>query len=163
MTALVLSIAVGLALGSDVKTEYKRSVDLNSLRRFALRDQPVNPIDTGKGPANSQERMREALVTELDARGFQYVPVENADFLVSLSVEEAGTEDGARSYAHSGSRLGDRGQGTIVVELFDPGNQLIWKGRISGTAKMDQSARELDAARKLVNRFLKDMGQNPTY
>jgi hypothetical protein len=53
----------------------------------------------------------------------------------------------------------------IAVEFFDVTNrQLIWRGRINAQVHaLDQSGWEVDNAKALVNRFLKDIDRELSY
>jgi hypothetical protein len=170
-TGVVLLLIGLFSHASHVKSEYHPSGDVSNLKRFALQDHAVAGSDAAIPDAAYNERLRLALVTELDANGFQFVPAANADFLVSChtsNVAEANgqsDESGKGKAEHFLDRVtgvfssGHKDQGSTVVEFFDLNNTLIWRGQLDGKVVMDKSGSELDNIRELIGQFLKDVGQ----
>jgi Domain of unknown function (DUF4136) len=179
LSAIVMAmlLTTGVALGinvKNVKTELKRPLDLRNVKRFAVRN-PTLPGNAAALPASLyEERLREALVAELDAQRFQFVPADNADFLVSCYASDTENITAESDvYPQDETTAGSLGpnallpdrhrRGSIVVEVFDLDQKLIWRGRIDRLVKVDPSGSELDQTRVLVDRFMTDMGQKPSY
>jgi hypothetical protein len=174
-TVLILFLAMGVAFGGRAKCAENQSVDLSKLKRFAL----WGPIATQNGGADrwneAEQHLRAGVASELDARGFQNVPDENAEFVVSCYVAEFDGSVPASDYDrnprtgffdHTLKLItgGQPRQGWVVVELLLPGDpHVIWRGQVKGVVGIDNSGREVDSGRELVNRLLKDMGQKLSY
>ena len=168
---LVLSLMLtgGMAFGMNVKTDYDRSFDFGKLRTFTFREQ--RRLDGNVLQRNTlvDNRIREALKSDLESRGFRYQPDGRADFVIAYYARERERAEvepigygmpyrwrwgwGPTVWTHYYT------QGSVVVDFIEPGsNQLIWRGRVTDTVNgLDQSDKQIDkGARELVKHFAKD-------
>jgi hypothetical protein len=173
-TCILLSsmLVFGSAFGMNVKTDYDKSFDFGKLRTFAFREQ--NRPDGSVLQRNTlvDNRIREALRRDLEARGFRYQPDGPADFVVAYyaretekaELEPVGYGMPLRWRRGWGPRVWTRDytQGSLVVDLIEPANnQLIWRGRVTDTVTgLDQSEKQINkGADQLVKHFAKDEGK----
>lgn len=158
--------------GINVKTDYDKSVDLNRLRTFTFKDQRRPDGNLLQGNTLVDNRIRDALRRDLEARGFRYEPNGQTDFVVAYyarQTEKADVEPLGYGMPHRwrwgwGPAVWTRyyTQGSLVVDFIDPSsNQLIWRGRATDTVKgLDQSEKEISkGADRLIKHFVKDSGK----
>lgn len=164
----VISVA-GIAYGMNVKTDYDRSFDFGKLKTFAFRDQQRPDGNLLARNSIVDNRIREALRRDLEARGFRYQPDGQADFVIAYYARERQqAEVGPIGYGMPfrwrwgwgpGVWTNYYTQGSIVVDLIEPAsNQLIWRGRATDTVNgLDQSEKQINkGVKKLVKDFAKD-------
>ena len=169
LTVLSLMLVSGIAFGMNVKTDYDRSFDFGRLKTFAFADQ--KRVDGSLLQRNTlvDNRIRDALVRELVARGFRYRPDGQADFVIAYYArerEQAEVEPLGYGMPHRwrwgwGPGVWTRyyTQGSVVVDFIEPtSNQLIWRGRVKDTVNgLDQSDKQINkGAKELVKHFEKD-------
>jgi len=166
---LSLMLVSGIAFGMNVKTDYDRSFDFGRLKTFAFKDQRRPDGNLLQRNTLVDNRIREALKRDLEARGFRYQPDGPADFVIAYyarereraEVEPIGYGMPYRWRWGWGPRVWTRyyTQGSVVVDFIEPGsNQLIWRGRVTDTVNgLDQSDKQIDkGAKELVKHFAKD-------
>jgi len=154
------------AFGMNVKTDYDRSFEFRKLRTFSFEEQNR---PAGRISSLEDKRIRDAIRSDLEARGFRYQPDGPADFMVAYyarerekaEVEPLGYTMPLRWRWGWGPRVWARyyTEGSLVVDLIDPGNnQLFWRGRVTDTVKgLEQSEKQIDKGTdQLVKRFVKD-------
>jgi len=175
MKAFRISILLGLmlttsiAFGMHTKTDYDRSFDFHKLRTFAFKDQYRRDGSVLKENGIVDRRIKDALIRDLEARGFRYAPEGQSDFQIAYYARERErAEIEGSGYAMPrrwrwgwGPDLWTRyyTEGSVVVDFVDSNsNQLFWRGRVTDTVKgLGQSDKQIDkAANKLVNDFVKD-------
>lgn len=168
MMISLLLVAVN-AFGMKVKTDYDRAFDFGRLRTFAFADQRRPNGSLLQRDALENDRIRAALIRDLDKHGFRYEPTGQADFLIAYYARDTErTEIEPVGYGMPyrwrwgwgpGVWARDYTQGSVVVDFIDPGrNQLVWRGRVTDTVKgLNQSEKQIDkAADDLVKHFAKD-------
>ena len=166
---LTMMLAVGIAFGMNVKTDYDRAFDFHKLKTFAFREQKRPDGNLLQRNTLVDNRIREALRRDLEARGFRYQPDGQADFVIAYyarereraEVEPIGYGMPYRWRWGWGPGVWTRyyTQGSVVVDFIEPaGNQLIWRGRVTDTVNgLEQSDKEIDkGAKALVKHFVKD-------
>jgi hypothetical protein len=83
---LTVMLSCGMAYGSNVKTDYDRSFDLGRLRTFTFRSDWRSDRRTSNTLVD--KRIEDALIRDLEARGFRYQPNGPADFVVAYYARE---------------------------------------------------------------------------
>jgi hypothetical protein len=160
--ALVLCLTTGVVNASKikVKTESKGTIDLGKMHRFAITEPNSIRPDLTNGTMTPEFRIRTGLISELDARGFEQVPAEYADFLVTCSVSYRYSVD-----SNKVDRKNQPKHGEVAVEFFDATDKRsLWRGQVTTTVHgLDESGWEVDGTRALINSFLKDMGVKLLY
>jgi hypothetical protein len=169
LVVLNLMLAVGIAFGVNVKTDYDRAFDFGRLKSFAFKEQTRPAGNLLQRNALVDNRIRDALKRELEARGFRYQPDGQADFVVAYYARERErTEIEPIGYGMPNRWRWGWGpgvwtryytQGSVVVDFIEPtSNQLIWRGRVTDTVNgLDQSENQINkGAKELVKHFVKD-------
>ena len=165
LTCLCLMLATAAAYGMSVKTDYDRNYDFGRLKTFAFKDQRRPAAD----PLVA-DRIRDALRSQLEARGFRYQPDGQPDFLVAFyarAKEKVEVEDVGYGFPHRwrwgfGPTIWTRNyvEGSMIVDFIDPQtNQLIWRGIATDTLHTGPKKSEEQinkGADELVKRFLKE-------
>jgi len=171
-TLLSLMLTSGIAFGVNVKTDYDRSFNFGKLRTFAFEDQKRPDGSLLQRNTLVDKRIRDALIRDLESRGFRYEPSGQADFLIAdyarqreaVEVDPIGYGMPYRWRWGWGPGVWTRyyTQGSVVVDFIEPANnQLIWRGRVTDTVKgLDQSEKQIDkGVDHLVKQFAKDSGE----
>jgi hypothetical protein len=161
---LGLLMTASMTYGMKVKTDYDRTFDFGRLKTFAFKDQIRHNENT-----LVDKRIREALIRDLESRGFVYTPNGQPDFLVayySSERERVQLNDVGYIMPHRwrwgwGPNIWTTyyTQGSVVVDFVDrASNQLVWRGSFTDTVKgLDQSDKQIDnGVSGLVKHFLKD-------
>ena len=169
LIVLSLMLVGGIAFGMNVKTDYDRSFDFGRLKTFAFTDQKRRDGNLLQRNTLVDNRIREALKRDLEARGFRYQPDGQPDFVIAYyarereraEVEPVGYGMPFRWRWGWGPRVWTRyyTQGSVIVDFIEPTrNQLIWRGRVTDTVNgLDQSDKQIDkGAKGLVKHFVKD-------
>jgi len=158
--------------GIRVTTDFDPSANFAAFRSYAwLPDTPQQPGDPRLHNALVDGRVRSAVERALAARGFQKVPTENADFLVTyhLGLEtRMDVQTIHRSHGYS-SRTWHRRHstqtivteyemGTLLLDVLDPTRGLVWRGSANARVRerSDPAQRESrinDAVQKILDRF----------
>src|SRR5262245_26602948 len=81
-------LTTGVAFGMHTKTDYDRSFDFHKLRTFSFKDQYRPDGSVLKENALVDRRIREALIRDLESRGFRYAPDGQADFQIAYYARE---------------------------------------------------------------------------
>jgi len=161
----LLLVAVG-AQAAKVKVEYKDAAYFQGLKKYAWAREPL--VKTGRtvGPdlAGLDRVVRAAVDRELAAKGFEKVPVDEAEVTVDYSVGTAGVVD-SKATGESGVPGSSMGEGSYVraysegmlsVVFLDPAaNRMMWRGWASAVlSNPDKLRPQVDkAVRKLMKRF----------
>ena len=166
---LGLLMITGVAFGMSVKSDYDRAFPFGQLKTFAFKEQDRRDGNLLKENTLVDKRIREALIRDLEERGFKYAPDTKPDFLIAYyarerektEVEDVGYGMPRRWRWGWGPTIWTNyyTQGSIVVDLIDPrDNQLIWRGRVTDTVKgLDQSDKQINkGVDELVKHFVKD-------
>jgi len=170
---LGLMLTGGIAFGMNVKTDYDRSFDFGRLKTFAFADQRRPDGTLLQRNTLVDNRIRDAIRRDLEARGFRYQPDGQADFLIAdYARQRERAEVDPIAYGMPGRWRWGWGpsiwtryytEGSLVVDFVEPANnQLIWRGRVTDTVKgLDQSEKQIDkGVDQLVKHFAKDSGKS---
>jgi hypothetical protein len=143
---LALLVALQGCATVKVRTDFDSEVDFSGLRSFAWLEPPEFP---GAHPFQDntllRKRVREAVIRELTSKGFEELPQEQADLLVTyhVTIDESTRHHSypaGVSYAygyrghvigidHHGGYSESFQQGTLILDLIEPpGMQLRWRG-----------------------------------
>lgn len=169
---LSLLLTAVAAYGVTVKTDYDKDYEFGKLKTFAFKDQSRSNSDPLRTNTLLDNRIKDALRNQLEARGFQYAPDGNADFLVSYfasSMEKLNVEDFGYGFPRRwrwgfGQRIWTNYYtvGSVVVDFVDPANrQLIWRGIASQTVSgLNPSDKQVSkGVDELLKHFVKDAGE----
>ncbi len=164
LMALSLLLVTGSAFGMKVKTDYDRSFDFGRLRTFAFEDQRRPDGSLLQRDTLENKRLRDALIRDLEKRGFRYQSDGPVDFGIAYyahdrertEIEPVGYGMPYRWRWGWGPSVWTRyyTEGSVVVDFIDPGsNQLIWRGRATDTV------RGLDALTSWSNTLQRTVGR----
>jgi hypothetical protein len=160
------------AYGVTVKTDYDKDYDFGKLKTFAFKEQSRSTSDPLRADTLLDNRIKDALRSQLEARGYQYATDGNPDFLVcyfASSMERQNIQDFGYGFPRRW-RWGFGPQiwtnyytvGSVVVDFVDPSSkQLIWRGiasqTVSGISPSDkQVGKGVD---DLLKHFVKDTSE----
>ena len=153
---LGLVLCVGLSISCSsirVNIDFDPSVDFGAFRTYAwLPDPPAHAGDPRLHNALIDGRVRNAVNRELQARGFEEVSLESADFHITyyLGLEtriDVQTIHRSFNYHHRSWTGPGRTEiivreyevGTLLLDILDPGERsLLWRG--SGNARVRESS-----------------------
>jgi hypothetical protein len=169
LAGLSLMLTAVVAYGVSVKTDYDKDYDLGKLKTFAFKEQSRSSKDPLSTNSLLDNRIKDALRSQLEARGYQYAQDGNADFLVcyfASSMERQNIQDFGYGFPRRW-RWGFGPQiwtnyytvGSVVVDFVDPSSkELIWRGiasqTVSGVNPSDkQVSKGVD---DLLKHFVKD-------
>ena len=153
----------------QVRTDYDPQADFSRLRTFAW----ASPVQEKTGDLRIDsplldERIRRAVESTLQARGFEKAAPRTADFVVAyhLSLEQrldVRTMDsyygyrryGAWGYGGTQTTVSQYEQGTLIIDVADARAQrLVWRG--SGSRRVSQSS-DPEKATENVNRAVQEI------
>ena len=164
----LLAIMIGVmgvsAAAQSVQTDYDRSFRFSDLKTFSFVDQRRVATDPLAPDTLNDGRIRNGLESQLTANGFK-VQNEKSDFVIAyyvttknkLNVQDVGYGP-PRWFGSRDIRVNQYSEGTLMVEFIDAkSNQVIWRGRASGTLEMKGVDKKISkSVEKLVKQFLKD-------
>ena len=160
---VVLVLAVGCSTARrtaelQVRTEHEAGTDFSHWQTFRIASAAPDQHDRTSYP-HLQRMVREALVAELEARGYQHADDGGTDFRVAFDLVFSGTtmRDGLDSTygTDTGPVESTRGKptATLTVKMLHPGtSQVLWQGEMGGV-EIDAVNPELQL-RKAVRRVL---------
>jgi len=169
LAGLGLLLTAAVTYGS-VKSDYDRDFDLGKLKTFTFNAQNRSDKDPLRTDTLLANRIENAVRSQLEARGFQYAPDGNADFLVSyfasskerLNIQDFGYAMPRRWRWGFGPNIWTSYYtvGSVVVDFIDPSSQqLIWRGiaseTVSGVNPSDKQVNK--GAEGLTKHFVKDV------
>jgi hypothetical protein len=149
---LVLSALALACSGIKVDSDYDPSADFSQLRTWAWLPQAGQPDDSGPDNALLDSRIRAAVKSELDAKGYTLSTSGTPDFQVAYHLSVAGkleVDTLYRRHRGTGLRIGggrvgwdyarthvrEYDEGTLLLGVLEPGSgALLWWG--SGVAIM---------------------------
>jgi hypothetical protein len=121
-----------------VRTEYQAGTEFSQWKTFRIASDPPGPHDASSYP-HLQKMVREALVAELEARGYQRADDGSTDFRVAFDLVFSGTtvRDGFDSThgVDTGPAASTSGKptATLTVKMLHPGtSQILWQGALGG-------------------------------
>lgn len=160
----MLGMFVTATHAQSVQTDFDRSFDFSKLRTFNVAMQQRTANDPLAQDPLNEGRIRGALEAKLAANGFR-IEGEKADFVVAyyvttkkaLSVQDY-SYGPPRWFGRRDIRVDQYAEGTLTVDVIDAAtNQLVWRGRASGTLELKEMDKRVNkAVEKLVAKFLKD-------
>jgi hypothetical protein len=161
---LVLGLLVGSAAAQSVQSDFDRSFQFSNLKTFSFAIQRRGATDPLAADSLNDGRIRTGLESQLIANGFR-METEKADFVIAyyvttknkLSVQDYGYGP-PRWFGSRDIRVNQYSEGTLMVDFIDvKTNQVIWRGRASGTLEMKGVDKKISkSTEKLVKQFVKD-------
>ncbi len=164
----VMGILIGLlatsAQAQSVQSDYDRSFNFSNLKTFGFAVQNRRANDPLAGDSLNSQRIRTALESQLIANGYR-LDNGDADFAIvyhvmtkdKLSVQDYGYGP-PRFWGSRNIHVNQYSEGTLLVDFVDlKTNQVIWRGRASGTLEMKGVDKKISkSVEKLVKQFVKD-------
>ena len=164
----VMGILIGLlaisAQAQSVQTDYDRSFNFSNLKSFGFAIQRRVATDPLAGDSLNDGRIRTAIESQLIGNGYR-TNGESPDFVIAyhvttknkLSVQDYGYGP-PRFWGSRNIHLNQYSEGTLLVDFIDvKTNQVIWRGRASGTLEMKGVDKKISkSVEKLVKQFIKD-------
>jgi hypothetical protein len=155
----------GAAQAQSVQSDFDRNFELPKFKSFNFAVQKRSPDDPLAADALNDERIKNALLLELTASGFQMETAAEPDFTVAYFVTTKNKYD-LREYGYGlprwfsarDIRVDQYTEGTLTVDVIDAKtSRLVWRGRALGTIEMKNMDEKISkAVEKLVSRFVKD-------
>jgi hypothetical protein len=141
VTVLALAVACSTTERDarlQVRTEYEAGTQFLQWKTFRIASEPA--IQQGQSSYPHLEKsMREALVAELEARGYQRADDSGTDFRVAFDLVFRGTtaRDGLdRTYdvdTGPAASTGRKPTATLTVKMLDPAtSKVLWQGELGG-------------------------------
>jgi hypothetical protein len=149
----------------NVSTDWDREADFSDYRSFSWferAERPVRPPNRRReaSPLVEQRVVRE-VSAQLRAKGYDQVPVRQADFLVTYhtdvhrEVRVTHSGYGYRGWRHGTSHRYSYPVGTLIVDVIDAGRrELVWRGVATGS--FGSGSPSEDKVRKVVARIMAD-------
>ncbi|HKY44696.1 MAG TPA: DUF4136 domain-containing protein [Pyrinomonadaceae bacterium] len=164
----VMGILIGLLAAStqaqSVQTDYDRSFNFSNLKTFGFAVQRRSATDPLASDSLNDGRIRTAIESQLIGNGFR-TNGESPDFVIAyhvttknkLSVQDYGYGP-PRWFGSRNIHVNQYSEGTLLVDFIDAKtNQVIWRGRASGTLEMKGVDKKISkSVEKLVKQFIKD-------
>ena len=166
--ALVLVALCGLCgcASMSVTTDYDQDADFSDYETFDwIKQKPKVPLRRQIDATLLDKRIRNAVETELEARGYRRAVGTKPDLLVAYHIGAKNKVDVTTHGYHYGPRGRWVGrhvevhrykEGTLILDLVDAGmQQLVWRGTAVGAVynPADMEARILEAVRKIFEEF----------
>ena len=163
----VLGILLGLLViqtqAQSVQSDYDRSFNFSNLKTFGFAVQRRGATGPLAGDTLNDSRIRTAMESQLIATGLR--TAENPDFVIAYCVttkDKLNVQDYSfgppRFWGRRDIRVDQYSEGTLMVDFIDvKTNQVIWRGRASGTLEMKGVDKKINkSVEKLVKQFVKD-------
>jgi hypothetical protein len=164
MLAMILGLLAISAAAQSVQSDYDRGFRFSELKTFSFAKQNRAATDPLSSDTLNDGRIRNGLESQLTASGFR-METEKADFVIAyyvttknkFNVQDFGYGP-PRWFGNRDIRLNQYSEGTLMVDFIDAkSNQVIWRGRASGTLEMKGVDKKISkSVEKLVKQFLKD-------
>ena len=164
MLAMLLGMLVVSASAQEVQSDYDRSFRFSELKTFSFMPQRREATDPLASDSLNDGRIRTGLESQLIASGFK-VETTRPDFVIAyyvttknkLSVQDFGYGP-PRWFGSRDIRVNQYSEGTLMVDFIDTRtNQVIWRGRASGTLEMKGVEKKISkSVEKLVKQYIKD-------
>ena len=158
--ALIFIIFAASCSSVSVKFDYDPAIDFSKFKTFGWKDVEIPNDALSKNPLLAK-RVKEAVIKELEAKGYTYSESEKVDFAV---VAHAGTKDRMQvtdwgSYGWYSPWWGPYGgrvdvsqytEGTLVIDIVDmQEREMAWRGLATGT--VDESTNPERAQARIDN------------
>ena len=164
MLAIMLGFMAVSAAAQSVQSDFERSFRFSELKSFSFAAQNRAATDPLASDTLNDGRIRSGLEQQLRDSGF-HMETEKSDFVIAyyvttknkLNVQEFGYGP-PRWFGSRDIRVNQYSEGTLMVDFIDAKtNQMIWRGRASGTLEMKGVDKKISkSVEKLVKQFLKD-------
>jgi len=164
MLAMLLGLMAVSAAAQSVQSDYDKGFRFSDLKTFSFVNQRRAATDPLASDTLNDSRIRNGLESQLTANGFK-VESEKADFVIAyyvttknkVNVQDLGYGP-PRWFGGRDIRVNQYSEGTLMVDFIDAkSNQVIWRGRASGTLEMKGVDKKISkSVEKLVKQFLKD-------
>jgi hypothetical protein len=161
---MLLGLLVVSAAAQSVQSDFDRTFQFSNLKSFSFAVQRRGATDPLAGDTLNDGRIRTGLESNLRANGFT-METERPDFVIvyyvttknKLSVQDYGYGP-PRWFGSRDIRVNQYSEGTLMVDFIDvKTNQVIWRGRASGTLEMKGVDKKISkSTEKLVKQFVKD-------
>jgi hypothetical protein len=161
---MLLGLLVVSAAAQSVQSDFDRAFQFSNLKSFSFAVQRRGATDPLAGDTLNDGRIRTGLESNLRANGFT-MATEQPDFVIAyyvttknkLSVQDYGYGP-PRWFGSRDIRVNQYSEGTLMVDFIDVRtNQVIWRGRASGTLEMKGVDKKISkSTEKLVKQFVKD-------
>jgi hypothetical protein len=164
MLVMLLGLMAVTATAQSVQTDYDHSFRFSDLKTFSFANQRRVATDPLANDSLNDGRIRNGLESQLTANGFR-METEKADFVIAyyvttknkLNVQDFGYGP-PRWFGSRDIRVNQYSEGTLMVDFIDAkSNQVIWRGRASGTLEMKGVDKKISkSVEKLIKQYLKD-------
>ena len=161
---MLLGLLVVSAAAQSVQSDFDRTFRFSNLKTFSFAVQRRGANDPLAGDSLNAGRIRTGLESQLMANGF-HMETEKPDFVIAyyvttknkLSVQDYGYGP-PRWFGGRDIRVNQYSEGTLMVDFIDARtNQVIWRGRASGTLEMKGVDKKISkSTEKLIKQFVKD-------
>ena len=163
----VMGILMGLLAASvqaqSVQTDFDRSFNFSNLKTFGFAVQSRRATDPLANDSLNDGRIKAAVESQLIANGYRtngdpdFVVVYYVTTKNKLSVQDFGYGP-PRWFGGRNISVNQYSEGTLLVDFIDTKtNQVIWRGRASGTLEMKGVDKKISkSVQKLVKQFIKD-------
>src|SRR6185295_1988975 len=161
---LVLGLLVGSAAAQSVQSDFDRTFQFSNLKTFSFAVQNRGVTDPLAADSLNDGRIKSGLESQLRINGFRS-DAETPDFVIAyhvttknkLSVQDYGYGP-PRWFGGRNISVNQYSEGTLLVDFIDTKtNQVIWRGRASGTLEMKGVDKKISkSVEKLVKQFVKD-------
>ena len=168
MLVMLLGLMAVTATAQSVQTDYDHSFRFSDLKTFSFAKQRRVATDPLANDSLNDGRIRNGLESQLTANGFR-MEMEKADFVIAyyvttknkLNVQDFGYGP-PRWFGSRDIRVNQYSEGTLMVDFIDAkSNQVIWRGRASGTLEMKGVDKKISkSVEKLIKQYLKDTQKN---
>jgi hypothetical protein len=164
MLAMMVGLMAMSAAAQSVQSDFDRSFRFSDLKTFSFAIQNRAASDPLASDSLNDGRIRKGLESQLTAGGF-HMGTEKADFVIAyyvttknkLNVQDFGYGP-PRWFGSRDIRVNQYSDGTLMVDFIDAkSNQVIWRGRASGTLEMKGVDKKISkSVEKLIKQFMKD-------
>ena len=162
--AIMLGVTAVSAAAQSVQSDFDRSFRFSELKTFSFAVQKRPATDPLASDTLNDGRIRRGLEMQLADSGFR-METEKADFVIAyyvttknkLNVQDFGYGP-PRWFGSRDIRVNQYSEGTLMVDFIDAkSNQVIWRGRASGTLEMKGVEKKISkSVEKLIKQYLKD-------
>jgi len=164
MLAMLLGMLAISASAQSVQSDYDRGFRFSELKTFSFMPQRRDATDPLASDSLNDGRIRNGLESQLIANGFK-VETTRPDFVIAyyvttknkFNVQDFGYGP-PRWFGSRDIRVNQYSEGTLMVDFIDARtNQVIWRGRASGTLEMKGVDKKISkSVEKLIKQYLKD-------
>ena len=164
MLAMMVGLMAMSAAAQSVQSDFDRSFRFSDLKTFSFATQNRAASDPLASDSLNDGRIRNGLESQLTAGGF-HMGTEKSDFVIAyyvttknkLNVQDFGYGP-PRWFGSRDIRVNQYSEGTLMVDFIDAkSNQVIWRGRASGTLEMKGVDKKISkSVEKLIKQFMKD-------